>query len=108
MNGNSVKNIVELDKRARERVAEARRKAEQIDAEAKEKTKQLLQDYKDHSRLRLEMLEQSYMAQTDKKLSDIEANKLKKIAAFDKALSDNREALEEQIFNAVIGKERRH
>ena len=105
MNGNSIRNIVELDKRARERVAEARRQAEQIDAEAKEKTKQLLQDYKDHSRLRLEMMEQTYMAETDKKLSDIEANKRKKIAAFDKAMSENSKALEEQIFNAVIGKE---
>ena len=52
------------------------------------------------------MTEQSYREETDKKISDIEKSKQEKIAAFDKALKDNREALEKQIIEAVIGKNR--
>lgn len=105
--GTSIRYIVELDKKARERVAEARRQAEEIDFEAENKKKQMISEYKENAEESLRIMEEAYRAETDEKITQIEADKNKKIENFDKALSDNRERLADQVFEAVTGKKRR-
>lgn len=105
--GTSIRYIVELDKKARERVAQARRQAEEIDLEAENKKKQMISDYKENAEESLRIMEESYRAESDEKIAQIEADKNKKIENFDKALSDNRERLADQVFEAVTGKKRR-
>lgn len=105
--GTSIRYIVELDKKARERVAQARRQAEEIDFEAENKKKQMISEYKENAEESLRIMEEAYRAETDEKITQIEADKNKKIENFDKALSDNRERLADQVFEAVTGKKRR-
>lgn len=106
-NGNSIRYIIELDKKARERVAEAMRQAEEIDVNAQEKKHKLLSDYSTHAKERLEMVEKSYRESAEEKLRVIEDDKKKKMEAFDSALSKNREMLADQVFEAVTGSKRR-
>lgn len=107
VNGNSVQHIIELDKRARERTAEAKSEAERIIAEAEEKKAQLLKSYHDDSKKHLDIVEKTYREEADNKIEQIEAEKQKKLDAFDKRLSENREALADKVFEAVTGTKRR-
>lgn len=106
-NGNSIRYIIELDKKARERVAEATRQAEEIDADAQNKKRKLLSDYSTHAKERLEMFEKSYRESAEEKIRLIEDDKRKKMEAFDSALNKNREMLADQVFEAVTGSKRR-
>lgn len=107
VNGNSVQYIIELDKKARERTAEAKREAEKIIAEAEEKKAQLLKNYHADSEKHLEIVERTYHDDADKRIEKIEAEKQKKLDEFDKRLSENREALADKIFESVTGTKRR-
>lgn len=107
VNGTSIRYIVELDKKARERVAEAKRKAMRIESEAESKKEKLLSDYNEQAKERLQIMEDSYRAETEKEIARIEAEKKRKIEAFDSALSENREKLMDGVFEAVTGAKRR-
>lgn len=107
VNGTSIRYIVELDKKARERVAEAKREAMRIESEAESKKEKLLSDYNEQAKERLQIMEDSYRAETEKEIARIEAEKKRKIEAFDSALSENREKLMDGIFEAVTGAKRR-
>lgn len=106
-NGNSIRYIVELDKKARERVAEAARQAEKIDADAQNKKHELLSNYSTHAKERLEIVEKSYRESAEDKIRLIEEDKQRKMEAFDSVLNENREKLADQIFEAVTGSRRR-
>ncbi|MCM1054921.1 MAG: hypothetical protein NC394_05280 [Bacteroides sp.] len=105
--GTSIRYIVELDKKARERVAQARQQAEEIDFEAESKKKQIVSDYRERAEKSLKAMEEAYRAETDKKIAQIEAEKEEKKESFDRALKANREKLADQVFEAVTGKKRR-
>ena len=105
--GTSIRHIVELDKKARERVAQAKKQAEEIDFEAESKKKQMVSDYKEHAKKSLLKMEESYRAEADEKILQIEVDKKKKTEDFDNAFSSNRERLADQVFEAVTGKKRR-
>lgn len=107
VNGSSVQYIIELDKKARERAAEAKTEAERITAEADEKKAQLLKNYRDDSRKHLEIVEKTYREEADRKIEQIEEEKQKKLDEFDKRLDENREALADKVFEAVTGTKRR-
>lgn len=107
VNGTSIRYIVELDKKARERVAEAKREAMRIESEAESKKEKLLSDYNEQAKERLQIMEDSYRAETEKEIARIEAEKKRKIEAFDSALSENREKLMDGVFEAVTGVKRR-
>lgn len=107
VNGTSIRYIVELDKKARERVAEAKREAMRIENEAESKKEKLLSDYNEQAKERLQIMEDSYRAETEKEIVRIEAEKKRKIEAFDSALSENREKLMDGVFEAVTGAKRR-
>jgi vacuolar-type H+-ATPase subunit H len=108
VNGTSIRYIVDLDKKARERVNEARREAESIENEAESKKNKMRIDYDEQARERLGKMESSYRFEAEKKISKIEADKNKKTQAFDKALSQNREKLLDEVFEAVTGTKRRN
>ncbi len=108
VNGTSIRYIVDLDKKARERVNEARREAESIENEAESKKNKMRIDYDEQARERLGKMESSYRFEAEKKISKIEADKNKKTQAFDKALSQNREKLLDEVFEAVTGIKRRN
>lgn len=107
VNGNSVQHIIELDKKARQRVAEAKSEAERIIAEAEEKKEQLLKNYRDDSKKHLNIVEKTYRDEADKKIEAIEAEKQAKLDVFDKRLDEHREELMNSIFEAVTGTKRR-
>ena len=107
VNGSSIQTIIEMDKKAREKVANAKREAEEINSEAEGKKKQMLSDYLEHSKKRLETVEQSYRREADEKISQIDAEKDKKISDFDKMLNENRNSMMNSIFEAVTGCKRR-
>ena len=108
VNGTSIRYIVDLDKKARERVNEARREAESIENEAESKKNKMRIDYEEQARESLGKMESSYRFEAEKKISKIEADKNKKTQAFDKALSQNREKLLDEVFEAVTGTKRRN
>ena len=108
VNGTSIRYIVDMDKKARERVNEARREAESIENEAESKKNKMRIDYDEQARERLGKMESSYRFEAEKKISKIEADKNKKTQAFDKALSQNREKLLDEVFEAVTGTKRRN
>lgn len=103
ISGSSLSYIVELDKKARERVAQAKKQAEEINEEAARKKSRMLEDYNEHSQKRLKIVEESYGEQSDKRIAAIEDEKNKKMAAFEKAMADNAARLEKEIFEAVTG-----
>lgn len=107
ISGSSIRNLVEIDKKARERVAEARRQSEEISSDAENKKKQLLSDYSEQAKIRLRDMEVSYRSEADKTIADLEKEKQSKMRAFDKSLSQNREKLANQVFEAVTGRKRR-
>lgn len=104
--GNSIQYIIELDKKARERVAQAVKQAEEIDVEAQHKKEEMLKEYQEHSRSRLETAEQSYRQDAEARIAEIEAEAKKKTDAFDRSFDENKQALEKKIFQAVTGSER--
>ena len=108
VNGTSIRYIVDLDKKARERVNEARREAESIENEAESKKNKMRIDYDEQARERLGKMESSYRFEAEKKISKIEADKNKKTQAFDKALSQNREKLLDEVFEVVTSTKRRN
>ena len=65
-------------------------------------------DYDEQARERLSKMESSYRFEAEKKISKIEADKDKKTQAFDKVLSQNREKLLDEVFEAVTGTKRRN
>lgn len=105
--GSSIRYIVELDKKARERVAEAKRRAEETEAQAESKKAKMIADYNENARQSLREMEKSYREEADKEMGRIEAEKTAKKEDFDKALSANREALADKVFEAVTGRKRR-
>lgn len=107
VNGSSVQYIIELDKKARLRVAEAKSEAERITAEAEKKKEQLLKSYRDDSKKHLSIVEKTYRDEADKRIEAIEAEKRAKLEAFDKRLDEHREELMDGIFEAVTGTKRR-
>lgn len=107
VNGTSIRYIVELDKKARERVAEAKREAMRIESEAERKKEELLADYSKQAKEGLQAMEENYRAETEKEIARIEAEKKRKTEAFDSALSENREKLMDEVFEAVTGAKRR-
>lgn len=108
VNGNSIQYIIELDKKARQRVAEAKGEAEKIISESERKKEQLLKNYHDDSQKHLSIVEKTYRDEADKKIEAIEAEKNKKLDAFDKRLDECRKELMDSIFEAVTGTKRRH
>lgn len=108
VNGTSIRYIVELDKKARERVAEARREAARIETEAENEKNKLRADYNEQAKERLAEMESSYRSEAEKKIAEIEAKRDEKIRAFDEILSQNREKLMDEVFEAVTGKKRRN
>ncbi len=107
VNESSIQTIIEMDKKAREKVANAQKEAEKINAEAEGKKKKMLSDYREHSQKRLETVEQTFGDEAGKKINNINAEKDKKIAEFDKRLEENRNSLKDSIFEAVTGCKRR-
>lgn len=107
VNGTSIRYIVELDKKARERVAEAKREAMRIETEAEGKKKAMLSDYSKQSEERLKIMEDSVRSDTEKEIARIESERKQKTVAFDKVLSENREKLMDEVFEAVTGAKRR-
>lgn len=107
VNINSVQHIIELDKKARQRVAEAKSEAERIIAEAEEKKEQLLKKYNDDSKKHLDNVKKTCSDEASKKIEEIESEKQAKLAAFDKRLAEHREELMNSIFEAVTGTKRR-
>ena len=107
VNGTSIRYIVELDKKARERVAEAKREAMRIEAEAESKKREILSDYNKEAEERLKAMEESYRAETEKEIARIGEEKKRKTDAFDQALSENREKLMNEVFEAVTKAKRR-
>lgn len=107
VNGTSVRYIVELDKKARERVAAAKQEAMRIESEAESKKQKMLADYKEQAREGLRKMEDSYRAETEKEIARIESEKKQKTEAFDSALAENREKLMDEVFTAVTGAKRR-
>ncbi len=108
VNGTSIRYIVDLDKKARERVAEARQEAVRIENEAEHKKNKMRADYHEQAKARLEETERSYRSEADKKIAEIETEKNKKIQAFENVLSQNREKLMNEVFEAVTGAKRRN
>lgn len=108
VNGGSIKTIIEMDKKAREKVADAKQQAERINAEAEEEKKKLLCEYNTNYKNRLEAEEQTCRSEAEAKIKEIQAKRDKKIADFDKILNDNRDSLMDSIFEAVTGSKRRH
>ncbi len=106
VNGSSIQYIIELDKKARERTAEARKEAERITAKAEEKKAALLKNYQNDSKKQLEIVEATYRREAEEKIAEIEADKEKKLRDFDKKLDENREMLADSIFEAVTGSKR--
>ena len=107
VNGTSIRYIVELDKKARERVAEAKREAMRIESEAESKKEEMLADYSEQAKERLTAMEEACRAETEKEMARIEAEKKQKTEAFDRALSENRERLLDEVFEAVTKAKRR-
>lgn len=107
VNGTSVRYIVELDKKARERVAAAKQEAMRIESEAESKKQKMLADYKEQAREGLRKMEDSYRAEAEKEIARIESEKKQKTEAFDSALAENREKLMDEVFTAVTGAKRR-
>lgn len=108
VNGNSIQYIIELDKKARERSAEAKNEADKILAQAKEKQEQIFKSCRSDSERRLEEFKNSCRTETNRRIDEIEAQKQKKLEAFDKRLDENRESLADEIFEAATGTKRRH
>lgn len=100
----SIQYILELDRNARERVEQAAKEVEEIKAEADKKIEEMRERYRGILNQRLETEEKACKEESDKKIALIEKNKNEKIAAFDKVFEENRRPLEQQIFDAVIGK----
>ena len=106
-NGTSIRYIVDLDKKARERVAEAKQETVRIENEAESKKNSMRADYHEQAKARLAETESSYRLDADKKIAEIENEKNKKIQAFEDALSQNRDKIMSEIFEAVTGVKRR-
>ncbi|HBH94231.1 MAG TPA: hypothetical protein DDX91_00640 [Ruminococcaceae bacterium] len=107
VNGSSIQTIIEMDKRARERVANAKKDAEEIRAEAEGKKKQLLSEYRSNSQKSLQELEKSCRNEADEEIGRINADRDKKTAELDRKLDQNRNLLMNNIFEAVTGCKRR-
>lgn len=107
VDGSSIKYIIELDKKAREKVAAAKKQAEEIDAQAQSKKNQIIDDYRTNSKNRLDSLEDSCRSDADKRIAEIEAQTKEKTEKFDQAFSRNRKALADRVFEAVTGGKRR-
>lgn len=108
VNGRSIQTIIEMDKKARQRVMDAVKQAEEISAQADEQKKKLLSDYRKHSESKIEAAEQSFRAESEKKTAEINAERDRRISEFDKIMDGNREKLKDSIFQSVTGCERRH
>ncbi len=68
VNGNSIQHIIELDKKARQRVAEAKSEAEKIISESERKKEELLKKYHEDSQKHLNIVEKTYRDEADKKI----------------------------------------
>lgn len=105
--GSSIQTIIEMDKKAREKVAEAQRQAVEINADAEEQKKKLLSKYRENSESRLEAAEKEFRRDAEEKINLINAQRDKKIAEFDKTLEENRDSLKDSIFENITGCKRR-
>lgn len=103
VNINSLSYIIEVDKKAREKVEQARSRAAKIDAQTDEKKKKMLDDYQEHTANRLKIVEDSYGKQADNKIAAIKKKEIEKTEMLKKAMDENRDRLEQEIFKAVTG-----
>lgn len=103
----SILAIVEMDKKARERVFEAQKQVEKINSDAQEQKRKLMAQYRDDSESSLKAAEAEFRKDAEEKIHLINTQKDKKIADFDKILEENKEALKDSIFENITGCKRR-
>lgn len=100
-NSSTIQKIIELDKAARNKVADARTEADMIRKSAQQKEEQFAADYEEQAKKRIKSVEDICKAEADEKISALEAEKEKRIKELDDKMAANKERWKNEIFTAV-------
>lgn len=102
MDENIIQSILEIDKSASEKLAEAEKQRNLIIAGAKEQQEKIIESKIKAADETLKQIEEKEKAETDKKLESINADGEKEIERLKKVFDDRHEKWEEDIFHAIV------
>lgn len=102
MDNNIIANILEIDKNAKDRIAEAENRRNVILAEAKAEEERIIGDKVKAADEKLKQLEEDERRSAEEKIDNINKSGEEEIAALDKKYAERHTEWEDKIFSAVI------
>lgn len=94
--------ILDIDKKARDKLARAYEEKKQIIIDAEEEREKIKTELLERADHRLELVEAEEKKNADERLCELEKQTKEKIESLDKSFKDNREQWEKDIFNKII------
>ncbi len=103
VDGTSIASIIEIDKKARQRLEQAKLEAQKIIDIANQRKVELEREYNRASDERLEKIGGEYRSKAEGSLSEIELRSNEKMDKLRQAMEQNRERWEKEIISEIIG-----
>lgn len=103
VDGTSIASIIEIDKKARQRVEQAKLEAQEIIDNANERKAEIMREYNKASDEQLEKIGGEYQLKAEGSLSEIELRSNEKMDRLREAMEQNRQRWEDEIISRIIG-----
>lgn len=100
---NLIDQIIEIDKNAREQVAEANSEAHKILDDAAEKIRELKKEFDERANKRLSIVNDTYSGFADEEIEAILKTQNEQVAALKKVMEENKPRYEREILGKILG-----